>query len=424
MFSDVLDTVRKADLNNFTSIESYLMRTALSGQAAVLSPNQAIDSSAIHALVDGNADGHGNHFTEAVSSGILRISLPPGTRDLIDYMLLMLNRGSQDRNAEFRFSSLGFLYEKDADDRDIYSYEERAAVLRYIQERIVNSKSAWFRAEKPSLLRPETEIPVERLIGSILRLNESSSAYSPFVSRQDQLPRTLTDKLTSRLGMEDPETPLAELLRRTLEKSSAPDAPFYRTYYYRLVESDRRELGPDAVAEVKSIIDLSYNELMAQAVGQPSALTVGAAMPEVAAMQADTSPTDLIVTQAIQSPDQDTAILNWEYVTEIVREVRALCEAKHCSWEDGLRLYYQRQSRLPFLLGGKYFFITSVTMAVSAIPVIGAFTNNLVSEFLWNVVCDTGGVLLKKPSVSDLVKAARSAKGKTKLMDLTLFSSH
>ena len=155
MFSDVLDTVRKADLNNFTSIESYLMRTALSGQAAVLSPNQAIDSSAIHALVDGNADGHGNHFTEAVSSGILRISLPPGTRDLIDYMLLMLNRGSQDRNAEFRFSSLGFLYEKDADDRDIYSYEERAAVLRYIQERIVNSKSAWFRAEKPSLLRPE-----------------------------------------------------------------------------------------------------------------------------------------------------------------------------------------------------------------------------------------------------------------------------
>lgn len=112
MYSNILDSVRMANDDQLIAVEAFLIRSALSGTPAVLSPNQALDSTPIQLITEGNIHNSKNHFISAVKLGIVKIALPLGCHSLIEYCIGALRRGEDDRRNEYIFSSLDFLYKK------------------------------------------------------------------------------------------------------------------------------------------------------------------------------------------------------------------------------------------------------------------------------------------------------------------------
>lgn len=241
MFSNILDTVRIANENQLIAIEAFLMRSALSGTPAVLSPNQAIDSTAVQLITEGNIHNSKNHFIRAVELGIVKVAIPTGFRSMLDYCLDTLKRGEKDPNNEFIFSSMKFLYEK-VDDKPVFEYNDRMEILNYIYTKLSEAKFRGRTIAAPASLNDEQKEMVERYISTIIQLDDAVRYYESFVSRKELIPVYIKELVYSRLSIAEPHTEIYEFLSLIKNRFENTDWPIYRSFYYRLCEQDRKSV--------------------------------------------------------------------------------------------------------------------------------------------------------------------------------------
>ena len=420
MFSSALDTVRLADEKQLTLVEAFLMRSALSGNPAVLSPNQAIDSAAIQAIVAGNDLNGTNHFIRAVEKGIVRVSLPGGTRSLLEHCLNTLNRSKDNPDNEFLFSSLKFLYAKE-NGISVYDYEFRRKILDYISDELSQAR---YRNHKtrplPVTLSPEEQELVHRYIQVLIELDQAIRYYDQYSYKKELYPQMVMNALTDRLQTLPRQCALAELIVQILPACQIPHNSMYRSFYYRLCDRYVYDYGIEAVQEVREILDICYNKLIAISMDEQAELNIAPSFAETAVLQASASDVSQTLLATSNRVDNVTQKLDWEVLVEIYEGITALCNEKHLYWQEALELYHARQSALPFVLSGKYALITSLTMAISSIPVVGTLINNVVAEILLDAAFGEMENVMGKPSVKDIVRESKKADQKKHLIDLII----
>lgn len=418
MYSSALDTVRKTDEKQLLTVEAVLMRSALSGDPAVLSPNQAVDSAAIQAIVLGNENQDKNYFLEAVKLGIIRVSIPEGSTSIIDYFDKLFLRNSNNSTNAFIFSSLPFLYYDDVDEQG------RSEVFKYICSYLHEYRLRTRSASVPSWLSSSDKEIVERFATSIIRLDSAVQLYDTYSNCRELLPDILFKLLSQRLLVEKPNTALSELIKKMLDECNRPDRSYYRSYYYRICDSYKPDFGAEAVKEVKEIIDICYNKLTSLSLNTGAELNIDSSLYLLAETQIKNDSVKYSGVSFSSVPETDLEKLDWYSIVEIYRSVDEICRNKGYSWKEALELYYHMQQRLPFILGGKTFLITSITMAVSSIPIVGTILSNPVSEFIWNLFCDEVGDVIQKPSAKEIFKQTKNANHNRKVMDIVVFSEN
>lgn len=420
MFSSALDTVRIADEKQLTLVEAYLMRSALSGNPAVLSPNQAIDSAVIQAIVAGNDRNTKNHFIRAVESGIVRVSLPGGTRSLLDHCINTINRSKENPDNEFLFSSLKFLYAKE-NGVSVYDYAFRRKILDYISDELSNGKYRNHKtAPLPVTLPPEEQELIYRYIRVLIELDQAIRYYDQYSYKKEMYPQMVIRALTDRLQTLPPETALAKLIVRILRDCQSPECSMYRSYYYRLCDRYAHDFGTEAVQEVREILDICYNKLIAISMNEQAEINIAPHFAQTAALQASADDVSQTLFTTSRKANDVNEKLDWEILVEIYEEITALCDEKCLTWQEALELYHARQTALPFVLSGKYAAITALTMAVSSIPVVGTIINNAVAEIMLNTFFGEIETAVSKPSVQDIVRESRKAGRKLHMMDIII----
>lgn len=420
MFSSTLDTVREADRQQLTLVEAFLMRSALSGNPAVLAPNQAVDSAAIQAIVAGNDRHSTNYFIEAVRKGIVRVALPANVRTMMDYCLSTVQRCLEDPQNEFIFSSLKFLYAEE-NGVQVHDYAFRSQVLQYIASELTairrrNHTAAPFPVE----LTEEEKASVERYIHAINALDRAITEYNAYAQKKMLYPKILEHALAQRLQATDPQTPLAQLLTRMIRACSGDSSSIYRSYYYRLCDTCIPEFGSEAVAEVRQIIDICYNKLIAISMQERAEINIPTIFETTISVQASGSDVAQAMLMTASQPDTATETLDWEVLVEIYEAVDALCREKGLPWQQALEKYYAGQNLLPFKLGGKYAIITAMNMAISSIPVVGTLLDGAVSQILMDTLLSEVEGIVGKPSLMDIVTMGKKAKKRVDMMDVIL----
>ena len=419
MFSNILDTVRIVDDNQLIAIEAFLMRSALSGNPAVLSPNQAIDSAAIQLITEGNNHNSKNHFIHAVELGIVKIAIPKPFLSMLEYCLDALKRGEKNPDNEFIFSSFKFLYEK-VDNKEVFEYKERMEILNYIYTSLSEAKFRNKTAVMPSSLNDEQKIQIERYISTIINLNDAIRYYENFVSKKELIAKSIKKAVVSRFLKTEPKTEINAMFEMIIKECDESGWSTYRSYYYRLCERYSNEYSQKVINEFKTIVDICYNKVVALSINDNAELNIMPDFSEVAVIQASDNSTDHSSVTSLEILDKASDKLDWECLVDIYTEVDKICESTGKPWFEAMDIFRSRQSRLPFVLSGKYAVITSVTMAVSAIPVIGEITSGVVSQFIWNMICDATGDIIKKPSISDIVSMSKQANRNIEMMDIMI----
>lgn len=420
MFSSILDTVRLADQKQLTLVEAYLMRSALSGNPAVLSPNQAIDSAAVQAIVAGNKKDHANHFIRAVEKGIIRISLPGGTRSLLDHCLNTISRSRENKDSEFIFSSLGFLYAEE-NGECVYDYDFRKSVLDYIYNKLSTSRYRNHAAVAfPVTLPPSERDRVELYIEVISELDKAIRVYDQYNYLKELYPHMVRQALNAKLQVTPPDTALAEFIKLVLKASEEPNISQYRSYYYRLCNQYTPTFGIEAIIEVREILDICYNKLIAISINEPAEINISPNLAETVALQTSEDDTVQTLLASSRTVADNVQKLDWELLIEIYEEVEAICRQKGLTWQAALELFHSRQSSLPFMLGGKYALITSLTMAISSIPIVGPWLDHAVAEVLINALFGEIETHLKKPSLLEIRQESKKASQKVQMMDFII----
>ena len=395
------------------------MRSVLSGSPAVLSPNQAVDSAAIQAIAVGNGHNSRNHFIRAVELGMVKIALPMGFRSLLDYCMDTIKRGEHDPQNEFIFSSLPFLYRKENDEY-VYDYAFRKTVLDYIFTALSETRRKYSTGVMPSGLSPEEQATIERYISVMQQLDRAVQYYEDYYSKKELLPKLLEAELVKRLMNEPPDTAMAEFLPLIIQTCNKPDSSVYRSFYYRFCDLHMASFGLDVMMEVKEIINICYNKVLALSLKEQAEIAISPDYAQTASLQASGEDADYSLVSSSREDHDALEKLDWETLVEIYEAISSICREKGLSWQEAIREYHKQQSRLPFMLGGKYVLITSLTMAASAIPLVGTLTGSAVSDFMWNAICDAGSDLAKKPSVTDIVEMTKQAKKNTDIMNIVV----
>jgi len=398
-------------------VEAYLMRAALSGDPAVLSPNQAIDSAAIQSIADGNRRQGRNPFVRAVAKGLVRVTLPEHVRTLLDHCLNTLQKGKDDPDKAFIFSSLNFLYAEE-NGQPVYDAAARTAILNYIYNELnhANQRNR-APASVPVALPPREAELVDRYIRVILELDRAIDAYDKYAYRKELYPIMVRNALVKRLQNAKPQTALSELIVQLLPACDTPDSCQYRSYYYRLCDRYTHDYGAAAVREVRELLDLCYNQLIAFSLKEPSELNIAPELPEIAALQAAGEDVSHTLSTTAQQLEQAPQQLDWEAMVDIFEEVTALCEEKGLTWQEALAKYHARQSGLPFMLGGKFALVSALTIAISNVPIVGPAVFEVAMNFLSDAAVEFLEKQFRQPSVTEVFRQAKQARKRKKMMD-------
>lgn len=423
MYSMNLDSVRQKNTNNQIMAEISLMRAALMGNPVVLSPNQAMDSLALQEIIlkDNKGGIQSNYFCQAVALGIVRVAIPENARDLVDCCLNSLNRGLNDPSAEFIISGLGFLYEKDDNRKDIHPYEQRCEVTRCIIASLTQGRRNYCTVTFPDWLAHDEKALIEQYIESIVLLDKAVNTYENFVSVKSRYPQILERLTVERLMSEEQGTELSELLLSLQKECAKPDAPIFRSYYYRFLDVRDSAYSKEALAEARIIVDVAYNRVMAMSVSTGTEMSIPNDFDKLSDSIIKAENPECAF-QSSYTFDEDTSCLNWEMMIWLYKEIQAIMEYKGLDWWNAVKELYARESKLPFALGGKYLCYTSLKVAVSALIPGGAVIN-----FFQELIGDTVGDLVADHlpgSPGEVMKRSRQAKDAKKILDTIIFKEH
>lgn len=388
MYLMSLDSVRSQNTNNLVMAETALMRAALMGNPAVLTPNQAMDSLSLQEIILANNQSvdKKNTFCDAVNSGIVKVAIPGEKQDLIDCCLSALSRGIERPETEFIISGLKFLYVKDDKGSDVYPYETRCEVIRYIMSSLQNRKRK-ISVSKPEWLTPDQCELIDMYIESIILLDKAIDQYETEYIKKSQFPFVLSKQLANRLVNEDPKSETAFLINRLIKECSIDNPKIHRSYYYRCVDDFIREgYTYEVCNELRSIIDVAYNMIMAYSVNSPCELSLSSEQADLSQSIIDSSSSDFsLQTSFEKSTDSDA--LDWETINTIIAEVNRIMLERKCDWNEALNEYYVKESRVSGLITIKYASFTFLKAAVSSL-VPGGFFVNFFQEIIEDVVGD------------------------------------
>lgn len=338
---------------------------------------------------------------------------------VLDYCLDTIKRGEKDPNNEFIFSSLKFLYEK-VDDKPVFEYNERMAILNYIYTTLSEAKFRNRTATIPSSLSDEQKIIIERYIDTIIRLDSAVKYYETFISKKHLIPIHIKEALQNRFSQEEPKNEMSELLKEIITNCENNGWPIYHSYYYRLCECYARYYDSKCIDEFRAIVDICYNEVVALSLNDNAELNISPDFSKLASIQASENSTEHSSVTTSQIISDVRSKLDWESIVLIYTEVNKISESTGKNWMEALDVFRSKQASLPFVISGKYALITSLTMAVSSVPFIGTITGGIVSQFMWNIICDVSGEVVKKPSVSEIVSMSKQAKKNNKILGILI----
>jgi hypothetical protein len=414
-----LDSVREKNSDNQIMAEVSLMRAALMGNPAVLSPNQAMDSLALQDIILSNNNGgfRSNYFCQAVEMGIVRIAIPKEDRDLVGCCLNTLGRGLESPSAEFIISGLGFLYAKDDNNNEIHPYSQRCEVTRCIIESLQKGRRNNFVVSLPDWLDSEEKTMIDQYIESIVLLDRAVDTYEDFVSVKNLYPKILEKLAIDRLSNEEPYTEISELLLSLRMECAKPGAPIYRSYYYRFLETRRSAYSMEAIAEVRTIIDIAYNRVMALSVNTGAEMSIPNDLDNLSDSIIEAENPEMAFRSSYIVED-NISCLNWEMIIWLYTNVQAIMNEKGLDWWSAVNELYARESKLPFTLGGKYMFYTSIKVGLSSLIPGGAIINFL-QELIDDIVGDLVGEQL--PGPREVIERTRQARNATEILDTIIF---
>lgn len=423
MYSMNLDSVREKNLNNQIMAEVSLMRAALMGNPAVLSPNQAMDSLALQEIIlkDNAGDIQSNYFCQAVALGIVRVAIPKDARDLIDCCLNSLNRGLNDPSSEFIISGLSFLYAKGDNGEEIHPYKQRCEVTKCIIERLKQGRRKFSEVTLPDWLSADEKNMIEQYIESIILLDMSVNTYENFVSVKQLFPQILEKLIVERLASEEPETEISDLLLIMQKECSRSDAPIYRSYYYRLLDIYKSSYSNETLSEVRTIIDIAYNRVMAMSVSTGTEMSIPNDLNKLSDSIIKAEAPELAF-QSSYTQEKDVSCLNWEMMIWLYKEIQAIMKNRGLDWWSAVNELYARESKLPFVLSGKYICYTSLKVALSAV-IPGGFIINFIQELIDGTVGDLAGERLPG-SIGEVKERTLQAKNAKNILDTIIFKDH
>lgn len=415
-----LDSVREKSINNQIMAEFSLMRAALLGNPVILSPNQAMDSLALQEIILANnkTGFRSNAFCRAVELGIVRVAIPDDFRDLVDCCLDLLNRGLKESSSEFIISSLKFLYDKDENGHEIHPYAERCEITRCIIKSLEEERKKCKTVLFPGWLSDDEKNMIEQYIESIVLLNKAVDTYENFTSVKNLLPRVLGNLIADRLTGEEPNTELASILAHVREECAKPEASVYRSYYYRFVDTLRHNYSKEALSEVRTIIDVAYNQIMALSVSTGYEVSIPNNFNRLSNSIINADKLEFAF-QSSYMINTDTSSLNWEMIIWLYEEIQAIMQEKGLNWWESVNALYKRESDMPFVLSGKYLGCISIKVALSTI-IPGGGVINFLQELLDGASGDFVGKYLPG-SPQEVIKRSRHAKKANNVLDTIIF---
>lgn len=420
MYSMNLDSVREKNTSNQIMAEVSLMRAALLGSPAVLSPNQAMDSLALQEIILANnkTDFRSNSFCRAVELGIVRVAIPGNFRDLVDCCLDSLNRGLDDSRSEFIISGLNFLYEKDETGHEVHPYEQRCEVTRAIIKSLTEGRKKYTTVTFPDWLSDNEKDMIRQYIESIVLLDRAVDTYENFTSVKHLFPGILEKLAVERLTEEEPDTELASILDILRKECTKPGAPIYRSYYYRFTDELRHDYSAETLAEVRTIIDIAYNRIMALSVSTDSEVSIPNNFDKLSDSIIKSEEPECAF-QSSYETETDVSGLDWEMIIWIYEEIHEIMKEKGLDWRDALNALYVRESKMPFVLSGKYICYTSIKVVLSSFIPGGAIIN-FIQELIDDISGDVAGDRLPG-SPREVIKRSRQAKEAKNILDTIIF---
>jgi len=412
MYSDLIDRARKPDstTDKRATAESYLFQSILNGNHPTLVLSQTFDSELVLSLLKGNQS---KAFLSAFEKGLIHISPYAGAESIQEYLLQVLTSNIEGNPNSFYFSCFPFLYS------DKYTNEDRRKIFSSLRSQLQNSipniRCDLIDGDERQLFNEYTEL--------IHRLNQAS--FTAFLVKS-AVPTPLHMILQKNI-----KTHL-KTIKNTLEATDLKgkeSLTFYeqlltksksdrRTDYYNYLELMQSYSDISTINEARELIDYSYNETIASSIcdKEPANLNIPNTLPVLTAT-AVSSNNSINANKTIITPGntQDSA-LSWGDLAEIVTQVNTICEEKTCNWQEGLRIYSDRQQRLPFIISSKYAVVATATLALSSIPFVGTLVSNVTSELLWSAATDAFGECMKKPSFKEIIDISKASKKKCDLI--------
>lgn len=431
MYSSSLDSVRNINMDNRIMAELSLMRAALSGNPAVLSPNQAMDSLALQEIIlANNREGfRNNSFCEAVELGIVKIALPE--KSLLEYCQNVLRRSEKteekagDKRDEFIISGLKFLYEKDG-EKEIHPYEERLQLREYLAKRFENAKKRYISVPFPDWLTESDEkAQVERYIESIILLDHAVWYYENKRATQIYFPSLLKKLLLDRVKKEYPDSQLANLIGLIITECENKGTPNSRSYFYRFLTSLDNDFSIDIIQEVKAIVDLAYNRAQAISVSYDSEENIPERFNTLSDTVIEVQKPDAVLLSSYEteSSDIDISVLDWGLLVDLYQETKSIMERNGCDWATAVETNYKGKRYLPIKLIGTYSLVTGLKL-LGSFFLPATIIASIITEATINEVTHFVGNKIHLPdSVGGAISDSQSSIKSVKMLDRIIHSN-
>lgn len=419
-----LDSVRDNSEDNDLIGEYNILKNALEGYPTVLSPNQAMDSLVLQDIVIGNDKNGRNPFCEAVQRGIVRVAIPKEYRDLIDYCIASLTRSR--KGDEFVISGLKFLNVKDSENNFVHPLQERKELAEYICKKLSCYRKKSQTVNYPQWLEQNQKDEVDYYINSVILLDRSIEFYEDYRSNKKIFPVILETMLKKRLSevefVDVQRTKLIKILLREIKRRKEPS--IYRSHYYRVIGKVSKDFDKAVCDEIKTIVDIAYNRILASALSATVELGVSDehAVIVKSVMKNNKPQASKTYSKKVKNTKQSSyCAVNWEQIVYIYDEVKELVKKENLEWLQALRVFYSRERTAPFKKAVGFVASKSIKVGLSLIAPstgvagnIAAFCSDPVGDGISNVF----GSLIDAPSsIKDLGNQILRARGTVKTLD-------
>lgn len=412
MYSDLIDRARKPDspTDKRATAESYLFQSILNGNRPTLIMPQTFDSELVLSLVRSNQN---QAFLSAIQHGYIRISPYAGAESVQEFLLHTLTTGIEGNPDSFYFSCFPFLYSGK------YTIEDRRKILTALRTQLQNG----IPSIRCDILTGDERQKINEYAELIHQLNQASfHSILPSSKTPTPMHQILTKNIEQHIrtkketeGETQDATASSLSFYQNLKQHATSDR---RSDYYKYLEQMDSYYDQTILEEARSLIDFSYHETISTSIcdHEPANLNVPTSLPALTATAISSDETLAAKSTMITPTNIDDPSLSWEYLNEIIPEVEHICQEKTVSWSEALGIYASRQQRLPFIISSKYAMITTATLALSSIPLVGTLVSNVASELLWSAVSDAFGECLKKPSFKEIIDISNESKKKSDLI--------
>lgn len=324
MYCNLFDSVRNNPLDSIQT-EGFFYHSILSGYHPTLALNQILDTTAIRQLASMRPE-----FGELIEQGAIRVSLFGTFRSVDDYLTSHLEPIAGRSRNPFIFSSLPFLYSGEYSDADIQRIYN--AMLN-----VIHGNS--FAADSGIFANPQHHDLIEAYLRNVRNLSKKLDGKylipKPSYGPSSSLSRRFEDTI-SRVAAFHKDTAISpatlelrELIRNFRAHSHlAPDGSMdftnraldSRSFLYANVSNIVGSL-PQETEEVKALIDLCYNERVAESIqdGEPDLMIMDPRFSSLDHYSASrTMDSQSHIVSALDSLSPVTApMMSWEMLKEV-----------------------------------------------------------------------------------------------------------